>query len=90
MNLIFPSIVGDVLGGKTFEDVWQTDCKTIEFVRKCWDPEKCTDLFLEFYKFVMLKMQNPENVKMHEERCKEYVKEINDIKDIPRYLSKYK
>ena len=45
MNLIFPSIVGDVLGGKTFEDVWQTDCKTIEFVRKCWDPKNAQIYF---------------------------------------------
>ena len=82
----FPSELGDI-GGKTFEEVWAQNPKWTEFVRCTWT-DKCTGIFLEFYKFVHRKCEDEQAVGEHFARCLEYVK--SQTGDLPKYLLKYR
>ena len=82
----FPDGFGD-LGGKTFQEVFDTHPKWIECVRATWT-ENCTGLFLEFYNYVHATLKIPHELENHEIRCMEYVKD-NNPSDLPKYLLNY-
>ena len=83
---MFPTNMGGDLGGKTFDEIFDNDCKTIEFVRSCWIEDQCTGIFLEFYKYVMHRLNCGVQTSKHEARCREYVKTHTKL---PNYLTKY-
>jgi hypothetical protein len=84
MAKMFPSEFGKELGGKTFEHVFVTNPKVIEFVTTWTD--NCTGLFTEFRQYVMERLQNPFQRDEHENRCAAYVKGKTNL---PGYLTKY-
>ena len=83
----FPEDLGDV-GGKSFQECWDTCPKWIEFVRETWT-DTCTGLFLEFYNFVKTKAKNERCLGEHIARCIQYCKN-KPLGELPRYLLKYK
>jgi hypothetical protein len=87
MSTKFPENFGIELAGMTFEEVFKTKCKWIECVSHTWRSD-CTGFFKEFHQFVMLRLMDPISRSNHEERCRYYVKTL-DEKDIPSYLKKY-
>jgi hypothetical protein len=83
----FPENFGTVLAGLEFEQVFIQHPKWVECVDVCWT-ENCTGLFLEFYKFIKLRLDDPLSRFAHENRCEKYVKKLKKDK-IPEYLVKY-
>ena len=81
----FPPGFGE-FDGMTFTEVFERMPKWIECVTTCWTPE-CTGLFLDFYKFVHIQLDDPKLRRAHEGRCREYVKTITG--ELPSYLEKY-
>ena len=77
----------EVLGGRTFEQIFHEEPKWVEFVIYTW-LENCTGIFLEFQNFLKLKMADPISKADHEQRCIDFVKTL-DGKKIPWYLVKY-
>ena len=84
---VFPEGLGD-LANKSFEEVFRTMPKWVEFVYETWT-DNCTGIFLEFQKFVADKLDNEIEKNEHRQRCLEYVK-TKELGDLPRYLLKYK
>ena len=84
----FPPDFG-ALASKTFEEVFLEDPKWIEFVREQWLSDSCTGLFKDFFNFVMKRLESAAAVVEHEDRCREYCKDI-DFVSLPRYMLKYK
>ena len=84
---VFPMELGSELGGRRFEEVFQTMPKIIEFVDSSWE-DNCTGVFRLFYEFVKRRLKNPLVRAQHNNRCREYVKGKN-TKKLPRYLLKY-
>ena len=80
----FPDEMGKELGGKSFDEVFTTNPKIIEFVTT-W-PDNCTGLFSEFRKYVMARLDCPFEKEEHEARCEEFVR---GKENLPRYLIKY-
>ena len=81
----FPVEMGDI-GGKTFDQVFDTQPKIIEQIRSRWIESGCTGLFLDFFKYVTMRLQNPLDLEAHEDRCVAYVKTLEKT---PSYLIKY-
>ena len=79
--------MGVELGGKSFEEVFETNPKIIEFVT-IWT-DNCTGLFTDFRKYVIARLHNPLDKEAHEHRCREMVKTYAGT-NIPRYLVKYR
>ena len=84
MTQQFPGDMGKELGGKTFDDVFTTNPKIIEFVTTWTD--NCTGLFSEFRRYVMARLGSPFEKEEHEARCEKFV---IGKKNLPRYLIKY-
>ena len=87
METSFPPEMGIELGGKTFNKVFETNPKIIEFVT-IWT-DNCTGLFTDFRKYVMARLDNPLDKEAHEDRCRQLVKSYEGV-NIPRYLIKYR
>jgi len=83
----FPAEMGAEIGGKSFETVFETNPKIIELVISRWDENGCSGVFLDFFKYVKLRLQNPLEREAHEDRCVAYIKRLDKI---PSYLLKYK
>ena len=83
----FPENFGTELAGLEFEQVFLKHPKWVECVDTCWT-ENCTGLFLEFYQFIKLRLDDPLSRFAHENRCEKYVKKLKKDK-IPEYLLKY-
>ena len=49
---MFPNHMGSEVGGKSFEEVFKTNPKIVEFCHQCWSKSETTGLFLEFLNFV--------------------------------------
>ena len=87
----FPVDFAGELQGLTFEEVLSDHPKWIEFVRTCWTND-CSGLFLDFLRFVRLKMMNDQIREEHERRCVEYVRKrmiVDPDAKLPSYLLKY-
>ena len=84
MTQRFPDEMGQELGGKSFDEVFTTNPKIIEFVTTWTD--NCTGLFSEFRKYVMARLDCPFEKEEHEARCEEFVR---GRENLPRYLLKY-
>ena len=87
MTTSFPRELGVELGGKSFNQVFETNPKIIEFVT-IWT-DNCTGLFTDFRKYVLARLDNPLDKEAHEHRCRELVKTYEGT-NIPRYLVKYR
>ena len=87
MTQRFPEDMGKDLGGKSFDEVFTTNPKIIEFVT-IWT-DNCTGLFTDFRKYVMARLDNPLDKEAHEDRCRQLVKSYEGT-NIPRYLIKYR
>ena len=85
MTQQFPGDMGAELGGKTFDEVFTTNPKIIEFVTTWTD--NCTGLFSDFRRYVMARLDCPFEKEQHEARCGEFVRGKNNL---PRYLLKYR
>ena len=85
---MFPEKCGSLLGGKTFQEVFDTCPKEVEFVDKLWGREKTTGLWLEFFEFVKTKLSNPKYRKAHEKRCKIFV--ANEKTPPATYMRRFK
>jgi hypothetical protein len=84
----FPEGAGPELAGLTFIQVFEQKPKVVEFLRKLWIERCCTGIFLDFFKFVKGMLNCPFVMTEHEERCKEYVKTIENDK-VPTYMKDY-
>ena len=84
----FPEGFGTEINGKSFNEILVECPKWVEFARTRWN-DNCTGMFLEFLQFIRAQFTDPAIVKIHEERCREYVKSL-ELVDIPTYLLKYK
>ena len=84
MTQQFPGDMGKELGGKTFDEVFTTNPKIIEFVTTWTD--NCTGLFSEFHRYVMARLGSPFEREEHEARCEEFVR---GKQNVPKYLIKY-
>ena len=82
--LSFPK---EILGGRTFEQLFIEEPKWVEFVIFTWG-DNCTGVFLEFQNIVKLKLADPLFREDHEQRCIKFVKNFEG-KKIPWYLVKY-
>ena len=82
----FPKNFGE-LACKTFEEVFESNPKWIEYVLECWT-DNCTGLFLEFQQFIKKKIEDKTKLQEHRNRCKAYVKKQKK-EDLPDYLWKY-
>ena len=80
-------MLGGALGGKTFDFIFENDPKHVEFVDSWWVEEKCTGLFLEFFKYVKSRLHDPLEKEAHYHRCVALVKTLSSV---PKYLLKYK
>jgi hypothetical protein len=85
MATSFPREMGVELGGKTFDQVFDTNPKIIEFVT-IWT-DSCTGVFDDFRMYVKARLCNPLDKEEHENRCREIVKTLKG--NVPRYLLKY-
>jgi hypothetical protein len=83
----FPENFGNELAGMTFNDIFERKPKWVECCHATWT-KNCTGLFLEFKKFIKLRMTDLISRTEHEFRCREYVKTL-DANKIPEYLIKY-
>ena len=84
-NLKFPEMVSE-LSGLTFQEAFEQKPKIVEFVDALWLESQCTEIFLDFYKYVKLQLSNPVLKNEHIERCKEFVK---NNAPLPTYMQKY-
>ena len=75
--------------GKSFLEIFETDPKNVEFARDLWVEDKCTGIFLDFYRYVQLNLSVPDFVQQHEERCRSFVINLNDVEKTPPYMKKY-
>jgi hypothetical protein len=83
----FPKSVGDELGGLTFAEAFEWRPKIVEFVRCLWVESSCSGIFLDFYKYCIAMLNNPQVLAEHEERCRKFV--LNRKSDIASYMKKY-
>ena len=84
---MFPEHVGD-FSGKTFEECFLNP-KWTECIRECWEGDKCTGMFREYYEYVMERLKNTDDRKAHETRCRNLCKQTAYLK-LPGYLLKYR
>ena len=87
----FPLDFEGELKGLTFDEVLTDHPRWIEFVRTCWTND-CTGVFLDFLKYVRMKMMDATTRREHESRCVEYVYKLlttDKESQIPTYLKKY-
>ena len=82
-NRRFPPSCGPKLGDKTFRELFDTNPKMVEFVRRAWLPEKTTGIYSEFLTYVLNELQIPDICAAHEERAAAYRSENTDI---PSYM----
>ncbi len=83
----FPDSVGE-LGGLSFSYIFENKPKIVEFLRRLWIEAQCTGIYLDFYKYTMGMLNCPFLLQEHEERCKKFVKGLDDDK-VPDYMKSY-
>ena len=79
--------MGPELGGKHFEEVFETKPKWVQLVDSCW-VGSATGVFGEFETYVRRRLADPLSRGCHERRCQEFVKTLKPEK-IPEYLKKF-
>ena len=75
--------------GKTFLEIFETDPKNVEFARDRWIEDKCSGIFLDFYRYIQLNLSVPLFIQQHEERCRSFVINLDDVENTPAYMTKY-
>ena len=84
-KIVFPVDLGE-FSAKSFETVFNTNPKIIEYVRH-WS--SATGIFEKFLKYVKLALNEKNKLEQHEKRCIAYIKPLID-KKIPTYMRIYK
>ena len=85
-SIQFPPDLGNEMSGLTFLEVFEKHPKIVEFVRKLWIERSCSGIFLDFFKYVRMMLQNSIVLEEHETRCKQYVKSTAKV---PQYMMEY-
>ena len=71
----FPEDFGNELSGITFDELFKSHPKWIEYVADMWTDE-CTGLFQRLRKYVLLRLKDPVAKSEHEDRCTKLVKDL--------------
>ena len=87
-NTIFPSSMGDELGGKTFEMVFKENPKIVEFAYTLWEIKECSGIFKQFLDYINSELKDAVKLKQHIARATELVRSLH-VEKIPSYLRKY-
>ena len=81
----FPDNLGD-FANLTFHEVFVMHPKWIEVVVDRWTTS--SGIFKDFHEYVSERMKDPASRSEHIDRCREYVKTLEQ-RDWPEYLLKY-